>query len=43
MHDTKAIRRRSVALVFVAALIGAATILATASAGTRRARSAART
>jgi hypothetical protein len=34
MHTTKAIRRRSVALVFVMALLGAATILATASAGT---------
>src|SRR5688500_7614000 len=34
MHTTKAIGRRSAALVFVMALLGAATILATASAGT---------
>ena len=34
MHTTKAIRRRTVAVVFVMALLGAATILATASAGT---------
>jgi hypothetical protein len=34
MHDTNAIRRRSIALVFLSALFGAATILASASAGT---------
>jgi hypothetical protein len=34
MHTTRAIKRRTVGLVFAMALLGAATILATASAGT---------
>ena len=34
MHTTRAIRRRTVGLIFAMALLGAATILATASAGT---------